>query len=125
MSKKHFLAAVLAAFATVAFAQDPALRYYDVIRNNDLPALRELVKIANVNTRDERGGTPVMYAAAHGSAEAVRMLIVAGADVNAVNAFGATALMWGITDPEKVRLLVAAGADVKARSKMGRTPLWL
>jgi len=66
-----------------------------------------------------------MYAAAHGSPEAVRILIAAGADVNAANAFGATALMWGITDPEKVRLLVAAGADVKARSKMGRTPLWL
>ena len=102
-------AAVLAALATAAFAQDPAGQYYDAIRRNDLAALRTLLKSGNVNARDERGSTPLMYAAANGSAEAMRAILAAGAEVNAANAFGATALMWGITDPEKVRLLVAGG----------------
>ena len=55
----------------------------------------------------------------------MRLLVAAGAEIDAVNDFGATPLMWAIGEPEKVRILVAAGADVNARSKMGRTPLYL
>jgi len=118
-------AILLASLATAVFAQEPADRFYDAIRRNDLAALRTLLKSAGVNTRDQRGGTPLMYAAAYGSLDAMRAIITAGADANAANDFGATALMWGITDPDKVRLLVASGSDVRARSKMGRTPLYL
>jgi ankyrin repeat protein len=115
----------LSALSAAAFAQEPADSYYNAIRRNDQPALRALVKSGGVNSRDKRGGTPLMYAAAYGSIESVRALLAGGADANAANDFGATALMWGITDPEKVRVLVTAGADVRARSKMGRTPLYL
>jgi N-acyl-D-amino-acid deacylase len=108
-----------------ARAQEPADRFYQAIRSNDLGALRAMVKSANVNEKDKRGATPLLYAAAYGSSEAVRVLVNAGAEVNASNDFGATPLMWAITDPEKVRLLLAHGAEVNARSKMGRTPLWL
>jgi ankyrin repeat protein len=118
-------AALFVALATVAFAQDTASQYYDVIRRNDLVALRALLKSGSVNTHDDRGSTPLMYAAANGSGEAMRAILAAGADVNTANAFGATALMWGITDAEKVRMLLAGGADVRARSKMGRTALYL
>jgi ankyrin repeat protein len=64
-----------------------------------------------------------MYAAAFGNAETVKILIDAGAEVNARNSFDATALLWGGADIDKVRLLVEHGADVNARSKIGRTPL--
>jgi ankyrin repeat protein len=106
-------------------AQDAADRFYTAIRENNLPALRTLLKSNDANTRDKRGTTPLMYAAESGSIDAVRVILAAGADVNASNDFGATALMWGINDQEKVKTLVAAGADVRARSKMGRTPLLL
>ena len=66
-----------------------------------------------------------MYASALGSIDAMKLLLKAGADVNAKNAFDATALMWCIDQPDMVRLLLTKGADLNARSKMGRTPLLL
>ena len=106
-----------------AAAQEPSDRYYQTIRNNDLPSLRALLKTADVNATDQRGSTPLMYAAAYGSLDAMKALLSAGADVKAKNAFDATALLWSAHDLAKVRLLVAKGADVNARSKQGRTPL--
>jgi ankyrin repeat protein len=126
MSNRFRQALILSsALASAAFAQDTSDRFYIAIRENNLPVLRTLLKSTEVNTRDKRGTTPLMYAAASGSVDAVRTLLAAGADANAANDFGATALMWGITDAEKIRVLLAAGADVKAKSKMGRTPLYL
>jgi len=125
LNRRNGAACLLAALTSAAFAQEPADRYYDAIRRNDLPALRALIKSGSIDARDKRGGTPLMYAAAYGSMDAVRALLAAGASVDAVNDFGATALMWGITEPEKVRALVAAGANIRARSRMGRTALFL
>ena len=64
-----------------------------------------------------------MYAAAVGSAGAMTLLLDNGANANATNATGATALMWAATDIEKVRLLLARGADVNVASQRGRTAL--
>jgi ankyrin repeat protein len=97
--------------------------YYKAIRANDLAQLKSLISAGEVNAKDRRGATPLMYAASVGSVDAVKMLLAAGADAKAKNSFDATALMWGITNLEKVRLLVDAGAEVNARSKQGMTPL--
>ncbi len=79
---------------------------------------------ANANITDPRGGaTPLMYAAAIGSADAMKLLLDNGANANATNSTGATALMWAATDLEKVRMLLARGADVKIASQRGRTAL--
>jgi len=106
-----------------AGAQEPSDRFYQAIRNNDLPALRELVKNSNVNLKDQRDSTPLMYAAAYGSLDALKLLLDAGAEVNAKNTFDVTALLWCARDLAKVRLLVDKGANVNAQSKQGRTPL--
>jgi len=122
-SKTVFGGSVFLLSLASALAQDTSDRYYQAIRNNDLASLRSLVKASEVNAKDPRESTPLMYAAAYGSIDAMRMLLDAGADVNAKNAFDATALMWCANDLAKVRLLVEKGANVNARSKAGRTPL--
>ena len=104
---------------------DPAEQYYDCIRLNEMRMLNAMVNTKGVKIKDKHAATPLHYAAAYGSLEAFRTILSAGPDVNAQNDFGATPLMWAITEPEKVRLLVAAGADVNAKSKMGRTALYL
>ena len=99
-------------------------RFYEAIRADDSKAVAELLaQGADVNTRDDHGATPLMYAAAVGSASMMRQLLGAGAEANAKNDFDATALMWCTNQFEKVKLLTDRGADVNARSKRGRTPL--
>ena len=98
--------------------------FYSAIRNNDLKHLESLVRDgADVNVKDSKGETPLMYAAVAGSPEAMRFLVDHGADVNARNEIGATALIWSATDLAKVRLLVDHGADVNMATKRGRTAL--
>src|SRR5260370_21835404 len=78
---------------------------------------------AAANVTDSRGTTPLMYGAAIGSVDAIKILLDAGAGVNAKNGLDITPLIYGALEPAKVKMLVAAGADVNAQSKIGRTPL--
>jgi ankyrin repeat protein len=66
-----------------------------------------------------------MHASAYAPIECVRILLDAGADVNAASNDGFTPLMWAASDPAKVQLLLAHKADVRARSKDGNTALIL
>ncbi len=98
-------------------------QFYAPIRNDDLATLSQLIRGAGPGARDSRGNSPLMYAAALGSTESMRLLLKAGADPNATNDFGATPLMWCAGDAVKVRMLLDKGARVDVRSKAGRTPL--
>lgn len=69
------------------------------------------------------GTTPLMVAALRNDVRAVRRLLASGANPNAANDAGATALMWGVTSLEITRALLDAGADVNATSADARTPL--
>jgi len=109
--------------ATASPAQDASERWYTALRNDDRAEIQKLIRSAGTGSKDSRGTTPLMYAAAVGSLDAMKTLVKAGADVNAKNAFDITALMWCATDEAKVRLLLSKGADANARSKQGSTPL--
>jgi len=72
--------------------------------------------------------TPLMYAAFDGNAEICRILIDAGANVDAQDKFGGTALMHAIfgnghddNKAEIVTLLVNSGADTRIKNHDGRT----
>src|ERR1700676_5229300 len=113
--------------AGTTFAAGPASDdLYKAIRANDLARLRSLVhNTPDSNTKGGRGETPLMYAAVVGSLDAMKFLIAKGADVNARNEFGSSALIWSATDLDKVKLLLAHGANVNTASKRGRTVLFL
>jgi len=64
-----------------------------------------------------------MFAVLYGDADAVRLLLDAGADPNTRNEAGATALMWAVDDADKTRLLLRRGADPNVKSDDGRTAL--
>ena len=126
---KRIVAALFVCTAVLS-AQDagsPSDAFYSAIRQDDLTKLQALLKGgANPNLSDPRGGaTPLMYAAAIGSVEAMTLLLDNGASANGANSVGATALMWAATDAAKVHLLLARGADAKAVSQRGRTALFL
>lgn len=123
LRKLSFAVSLVVAGALGIQAQGVSDRFYEAIRNDDLSSLRALLKTSDVNLKDGRETTPLMYAAAFGSLDAMKLLLAAGADVNAKNAFSATALLWCAHDLAKVRLLIDKGADVNVHSKQGMTPL--
>lgn len=120
-------ACALATIALALTAQEGGKtsdKFYTAIRDNNLAELKQLAgDKASANAADDRGITPLMYAAENGSVEAMRLLIERGAEVNAQNAFGSTALMWSVADSAKVQLLLDHGADVNLVAKSGRTAL--
>ena len=96
----------------------------DAIRRADRSAIdRAFEASPKAGGRAAGGSTPLMYAALYGDTALVKRLLTSGADPNASNAAGATALMWAVPHTDRMDLLVAAGADVNARSQDGRTPL--
>jgi ankyrin repeat protein len=111
---------------TAAAAESDSAKLYAVIRAGDLAGLKTLLDQGiSPNTADDRQITPLMMAAETGSVTTMRILIEHGADINAENAFGSTALIWSASDVQKVRLLVEHGADVNKAGKSGRTALMI
>jgi len=72
------------------------------------------------------GPLPLIDAVKNVDREAVRSLLKQGANVNATQADGATALHWASynDDLESADLLIRNGANVNARNDLGATPLW-
>ena len=71
--------------------------------------------------------TVVATAAEHQEWARVQLLIQDGADINADQPDGATALHWAVhwNDPETVVALIEAGAEVDAVNDLGVPPLWI
>ena len=72
------------------------------------------------------GDLPLVDAARNADAGAVRALIQKGANVNATEGDGTTALHWAAhrDDLATVDLLIRSGARVNAANDLGATPLW-
>jgi hypothetical protein len=76
-----------------------------------------------VNAKDIIGGTPLHRAARHGQAAVAVALLAVGADKDAKDRNGLTALHWAARESEAVaRVLLAAGADKGAKDRDGDTP---
>lgn len=105
---------------------DPrASRLMELLRDGDSAGFRKALgqDPAAASLKGPGGSTPLMYAVLYGKIADVSALLDAGADPNARNEGGATALMWAVDDLEKTRLLLKRGADANACSDAGRTTL--
>jgi ankyrin repeat protein len=70
--------------------------------------------------------TPLMHAARAGNVDAVNMLLLAGAQVNARESWnGQSPIQWAAAEGHGavVEALIAGGADIRQRSNAGTTPL--
>jgi len=114
-------------FAAVLSAQIPDFKpatpmLEAALRNDAADVSKLLASGANPNT-DRFFGFPVLtLAAVQNNSEMAKKLIVSGADLEAPDANGNTALMWA-ADPKLMELLLANGADVTAKNKFGETSL--
>jgi ankyrin repeat protein len=102
----------------------PDTSLINAIRQNDVDAVRRALSSGRAELIvDDTGTTLLMYAALVAGPEIIRLLVDHGAQVNASNRFGATALMCAVSRTENVRALLERGADVKARTSHGGTAL--
>ena len=99
---------------------------FEAIRKGDVEQVKLLFSEgSDVNEKDDKGMTPLHYAAYYGQREVAKVLIAKGANVNATDASGQTPLHLAAKFGSKYvpELLIAAGADVNARDNAGNTPL--
>jgi ankyrin repeat protein len=99
--------------------------YFDAARRGDVAMLNEfIVARYDLETRDAKGYTALILSAYHGHANAVRLLIDAGAKPCAADQRGNTALMGAVFKGELAiaRMLMKAACDPNHRNNAGQTP---
>ena len=95
-------------------------------KDGDIAALKkDIDEGADVNRLDEKGISPLAWAAVMGQDDAVTLLLEANADINRRNADGGTPLHAAafFGHANTVTLLLAKGADRNIRNNSGQTAL--
>jgi len=116
----------------VPYSEPKADNIFLAASRPDAKTLQEFISrdAKSVNRRDANGNTPLHLACLNGQAEAILILLKAGADVNARNDadiqpihYAAAAMGTGMDSPILIKPLIDAGADANAVSKSTGTPL--
>lgn len=100
-------------------------RLFEAIDNGNLVEVKHLLSLGvNLEIRDDRGNTPLLAAAAF-QRDIANELLNRGADPNAKNAFGATALHLAAVQfsIDLVKELINKGANVNIRDNENQTAL--
>ncbi len=104
----------------------PEVDIHTAVVTNNLDALKQHIAAgSNLNEKDPFGGSsPLISASVFDKAEAAKILIDAGADLNFQNNDGSTALHSAafFCRPAIVKMLLEKGADKSITNKFGATP---
>lgn len=94
---------------------------------NNISLIRALIKNGmSPNTTNQNRTTPLMRAAGLGNNQAIKILLEKGADIQAKDKNGNTALTWAVLEhdfPKTIKLLLQHGAKVDEKNHDGITPL--
>ena len=125
---KHLLLTTIAAVVLVGCGESEAERALrKAAKEGNIEAVKKhLAAGADVNAKNEDGGTPLLRAAWGGHKEIAELLIANGADVNVKSGRTATTPLHLAAykgHKEVVELVIAKGADVNAKGDAGDTPL--
>ena len=119
--------AAASAFALTNPSQKTKDALFDACRSNDLKTCMKLIgNKAGVDTDLGYRHTPLIHASEAGRVNIVKFLIEAGANINAVDIDGETALFKSCGKPnhEVTNILIDAGANVNSENSRGETPLF-
>jgi ankyrin repeat protein len=105
--------------------------------SNQSGLVTSLTERSDINAKSGSGNTPLLLAAHSGSADSIRALIIAGAELEARNSLGDTALIAAVRsgDLASTELLLEAGANPNTRNErfesaqslieQGQDPQWI
>ncbi len=109
------------------FARDAGWEVTFVLKQGKTEHLQMLIEHGmNVNeARADMNHSLLIEAVFRGCDEAVELLLKSGADINAQDPYGYTALMFASGKPEKVKLLLSRNPDLSLRNEDGDDALTL
>ena len=107
--------------------KSPVARWFWAVENGDKTLFEQLATQVDVNARDDSKikGTALVSAVQNGNIHLIPDLIRLGADLNAIDVNGDTALNHAaqFNQPAAMKLLLEAGADTGIQDKWKQTPL--
>ena len=114
------LVIIISVVLLVVFLREPKppkISIHQAAKDGNIEAVKlDLAGGMDVNTKNDRGRTPLHDAAEEGQKEIAELFIAAGADVNAKNNLGGTPLHEAAASGHKeiVEVLITKGANVNA-----------
>ena len=105
--------------------EDEVTELFILLDDNELDELERLLTADNVNVVDAAGQSLLHGAVLNSNAEAARLLLRLGADVDARDTHGSTPLIYAASryDRDLAKLLLKAGADPNLKGEQGMTAL--
>ena len=112
--------------ANVMTQEELNKKLLDAVRINNISEVEEAMSLgADVNSADDDGWTPLIYAAYRGNTDITILLLKHRTNINAVDKYGNTALMRACWNDytDIARLLLKHGAKTDLKNRNGDTAL--